>query len=557
MRKLLLFLLFPLLTYSQTQIGQDIDGLNNFDVFGKSVSLSSDGSIVAVASYESNSTFSDGRVRVFQNTNNSWSQIGQDIQGDFYNATFDDNVSLSSSGTILAIGSPRTNFSEGLVRVFELINGVWTQVGQDLTGDLNEESEFGNSIALSSDGNIIVVSAPKYDDNILGVEIGRVRVFELINNTRNQVGQDIPGTEQFDNLGYKLSISDNGNIIGLTTTQSNGSNSGFASIYENVNNVWTQIGSNLVGDGMNDGFGRSISLSSDGSIVAVGAPNNTTGGTNKGYARVYQNNSGNWIQIGQDILGVNDGDFTGSDVALSSNGDIIAVGEIFHTPTIFEAEKGSVRMFKNNSNNWIQVGNRIVGEANFDRSGSSVALSSDGGTIAIGAILNDAVGGNGNGHVRVYDIEEEIALLEVVEDIAGNTNGINVTASQLNSITGVSGAIDGVNYTTALDNGTFADEDNPTAIEIQAIIDQVNSTLSLDDVSKIDFSLYPNPAKTSFIIELGSTNQLKSVTIYNKIGQLVQTSRALEVDTTKLQSGMYIVEIQTDKGKASKKLIIE
>ncbi|WP_039991610.1 hypothetical protein, partial [Vibrio azureus] len=72
----------------------------------------------------------------------------------------------------------------------------------------------------------------------------------------------------------------------------------------------------------------------------------------------------------------------------------------------------------------------------------------------------------------------EAALAEVVEDIAGNTNTVGVTAAQLNDITGVSGA-DPANealYADALASGTYVDSANPTVAEIQAVIDMVNTS---------------------------------------------------------------------------------
>lgn len=229
---------------------------------------------------------------------------------------------------------------------------------------------------------------------------------------------------------------------------------------------------------------------------------------------------------------------------------------------IVQANNGSghVRVYKNTSDVWTQLGQDIDGElggtASGDRSGLGLSLSSDGIILAIGAIRND---GNviDSGHVRVYSIASELGLLEVIEDITGNTNGISITASQLNTINGVFGAIDGVNYTTALDNGTFVDENNPTASEIQAIIDMVNATLSINTADLFSFSLYPNPAKTQFTIQLENSNILENAKIYNNLGQLVLTSQRHVVNTSTLSSGLYFVEIETNKGKASKKLIIE
>ena len=106
---------------------------------------------------------------------------------------------------------------------------------------------------------------------------------------------------------------------------------------------------------------------------------------------------------------------------------------------IVQANNGSghVRVYKNTSDVWTQLGQDIDGElggtASGDRSGLGLSLSSDGIILAIGAIRND---GNviDSGHVRVYSIASELGLLEVIEDITGNTNGISITASQLNTI---------------------------------------------------------------------------------------------------------------------------
>ena len=48
----------------------------------------------------------------------------------------------------------------------------------------------------------------------------------------------------------------------------------------------------------------SVSLSSDGSVVAIGAPyGNDENGQGSGHVRIYQNISGTWTQIGDDIDG--------------------------------------------------------------------------------------------------------------------------------------------------------------------------------------------------------------------------------------------------------------
>ncbi|MCK5854768.1 MAG: hypothetical protein KAG56_06065, partial [Sulfurovaceae bacterium] len=71
----------------------------------------------------------------------------------------------------------------------------------------------------------------------------------------------------------------------------------------------------------------------------------------------------------------------------------------------------------------------------------------------------------------------------VIDDIVGDTDTTQVTASQINAIEGVMEAKDGIDYSTALDNGTYVDESNPTALEIQAIVDMVNRTIERTGLS--------------------------------------------------------------------------
>src|SRR5690606_7668049 len=72
----------------------------------------------------------------------------------------------------------------------------------------------------------------------------------------------------------------------------------YTMIFENISGEWVQIGVTIYGDNLS---GSNISISSEGNIVAIATPN---GGSNlQGLVRVYENIEGTWIQIGSDILG--------------------------------------------------------------------------------------------------------------------------------------------------------------------------------------------------------------------------------------------------------------
>ena len=64
------------------------------------------------------------------------------------------------------------------------------------------------------------------------------------------------------------------------------------------NELWTQLGADIDGEAGGDQFGQSVSLSSDGTIVAIGASFNDGTASNAGHVRVYQYSSDLWTQLG-------------------------------------------------------------------------------------------------------------------------------------------------------------------------------------------------------------------------------------------------------------------
>jgi LPXTG-motif cell wall-anchored protein len=133
-----------------------------------------------------------------------------------------------------------------------------------------------------------------------------------------------------------------------------------------------------------------------------------------------------WTQVGADIDGEAAGDQSGGSVALSSDGSRVAIGARANDGGGDAA--GQLRVYDLIGDAWVQVGSDIDGEAAGDESGGSVALSSDGSRATIGARLN---GGSGisAGHVRVYgypvpEDENETPSEELAETGGVDASGI-------------------------------------------------------------------------------------------------------------------------------------
>jgi Flp pilus assembly pilin Flp len=387
MKKIILLFLFPFIGFCQTQIGSDINGQITNEQFGTSVSLSSNGNIIGIG----------GRylLRVFQNISGTWTQVGATIE-EGSQTSFGTSNSFSSDGTIIAIGAGKNNTNgtiASLVRIYQYSSGIWTQIGSDINGEASNNF-IKSSVSISSDGSIVAIGNPISSGN--GLNSGNVRVFQNISGIWTQIGTSINGENAGDNFGTTVSISSDGSlvVIGAPNNDGNGSNSGHVRIYRNTAGTWTQIGTDINGENALDASGTSVSLSSNGTIIAIGAPNNNENGPSTGQVRIFRNISDVWVQIGADIDGESGN--SGKTVSLSSDGTIIAVG----SPSV---NSGQVRVYKNTLDNWIQVGTNINGQQFLEFSGTSISLSSDGLTLASGAIWNN-VNGSASGKVRVYDL---------------------------------------------------------------------------------------------------------------------------------------------------------
>ena len=395
-----------------SQKGGDIDGEAADDRSGYSVSLSSDGSIVAIGAVFNDGTGSNaGHTRVYEYSGSAWVQKGSDIDGEAANDNSGYSVSLSSDGSIVAIGAIY-NSGAGLyfghTRVYEWNGSAWVQKGSDIDG----ESIFnysGYSVSLSSDGSILAIGAIL--NSGAGSYAGHTRVYEWNGSAWIQKGSDIDGEAANDYSGISVSLSDDGDIvaIGATGASPDGSGDAFTGdghvrVYEYNGSAWVQKGSDIDGEvsSVTGGiqFGIDVSLSSDGSILAIGASRYSDGtGSLAGYVQVYEYSGSSWSQKGSDIDGEAAGDESGYSVSLSSDGSIVAIGAIGNDGTGSDA--GHTRAYEWNGSAWVQMGSDIDGEAAGDYSGRSVSLSNDGRTVAIGAIFNDGTGSNA-GHVRVY-----------------------------------------------------------------------------------------------------------------------------------------------------------
>mmetsp|Transcript_34300 Transcript_34300/g.34472 ORF Transcript_34300/g.34472 Transcript_34300/m.34472 type:complete len:462 (-) Transcript_34300:398-1783(-) len=262
------------------QIGGWINADANADSFGEAVAISADGTRIAVgATLYDNDGFKKGV------DDNDYYYDDYNL-GNFFPSCFDKND----------IDNTKANF--GLVRVYDEVNGNWVQVGGDIVGD-RACDKFGASIGMSFDGTRIVVGAPESDVPYLSDDTyeepskyeaaGSVRVLDFTNGVWTDVGQPITGQYRLAQIGTSVAMSADGGRIVV------GSANGWLSqsleypvcIYElvDVNEEWETVGKCIQPD-VNDNC-KSVAMDATGSVVGVTCSNMVKLNPYGGGARIF------------------------------------------------------------------------------------------------------------------------------------------------------------------------------------------------------------------------------------------------------------------------------
>ena len=433
---------------SWDQLGRDLDGSDSSANFGISLALSDDGRTLAVGQIRY------ARVYIFDwnITANDWTLRGDaiSVESPYGGPNFGFSVDLSGDGNVVAVGAmneiiPINNTDTNLVvetitagtaRVFEWdeYNNSWKMKGQVLTGNV-DRGNFGASIALSNDGMVVAVGAPSgrsiADQNIQGY----VQVWGWSSNESNMWslrGTKLSGTHNQDLFGYDVALSADGSVLALSAPWYTGiphirlgqdpspqedpftsvSRIGMVATYDWVEDEWIPRLSPFTGDIKDDAIGNAVSLSNDGTVLAIGAYLKKGLRQNlSGQVQLFKWTSGtNWLELGDAILGETSGARAGFAVSLSSDGGRVTLTS--------RRNRGNARVYEwrnsttpeNNAENgqydgeWHAIGLPIHGENIHDQSGHSVALSAFGDVIAISALWNDGEDGQlpYSGHVRVF-----------------------------------------------------------------------------------------------------------------------------------------------------------
>jgi uncharacterized repeat protein (TIGR01451 family) len=313
-----------------------------------------------------------------------------------------ESVSVSADGNTAIVGGPNDNSNAGAAWVWTRDGGgVWTQqaklVGTGAIGPYGIEQ--GQSVSLSADGNTAIVGGPG-DNNGAGAAWVWTRSGVLWTQQTKLVGTGAAGPYSglYNEQGYSVSLSADGNTAIVGGPGVNAGFEGAAWVWTRSGGVWTQQGSKLVGSGAVGGAqqGESVALSGDGNTAIVGG---FTDNSSAGAAWIWTRSVGVWTQQGSKLVGSGavDPAIQGISVSLSGDGNTAIVGgpqdDSNGAAWIWTRDGGGV---------WTQQGSKRVGWGNVGNAsqGQSVSLSADGNTALVGGFRDGY--GNGDGAAWVW-----------------------------------------------------------------------------------------------------------------------------------------------------------
>jgi hypothetical protein len=238
------------------------------ETFGYSVALSSEGDTALIGGISDNST---GAAWVFERSEGKWTQqaklTGKEVTGE--RAQIGTSVALSSGGTTALVGGMGDNKEVGAAWVFTSTEGKWTQQAK-LTGseETGKEIWFGESVALSSDGNTALVGGGRDNE-----DVGAAWAFTRAEGKWTQQGGKLTGKEEVEPgvFGSSMALSSDGNTA-LIGGEFDNESHGAAWLFTRSEGKWAQQGPKLTGNEEIElgAFGSGVALSAEASTALIG-----------------------------------------------------------------------------------------------------------------------------------------------------------------------------------------------------------------------------------------------------------------------------------------------
>ena len=364
---------------AQSMKGLPIYSSTHVNTFFRSIAMP-DSNTIAISSESygnTNSNDSDGLAYSWDGSN--WQLKGKTfaVGNGNYNAGYKVAMPDRNTLAIASDGYDINNFGE--VDIYHWDGNDW---GSPSYSHLFWRCASTLNIAMADSNNIAIRSQYRHNGN---VSAPTVETYSYQNGSWQLRGKAIQSDTNLSDFGSSLSMPD-ANTLCICASGIDEANPGYVKLYkwDAALNDWKQEGKTIFGEINNHDLNWNICMP-DSETLAIGSPNTNTGGTNTGKVRIYNLVNDEWMQKGEDLIGLMPGDQFGYSVAMP-NKNMIAVGAPNHSEN--GSAMGQVSIFSWDGRGWLHSSSNINGTSPLQGEGKAVVMP-DEHTVGICSISND------------------------------------------------------------------------------------------------------------------------------------------------------------------------
>ena len=547
------------------------------DYFGNSVAI--DGDYIVVGAQKEaedengqNTKPNAGSAYIFQNIDGDWTEIQKICASDRSNDDlFGTDVGISQNNIIVSAyqqGSDENGENlknnSGSVYAFTKQGNTWVQTQKIVASDRSDADFFGYSIDI--DNNYLVVGAYLQDYNSTGasyiMDAGAAYVYKKEGETWTEKQKLTAGDRKTESyFGYSVSISGDYIIVGAYkhSENSNLNQSGVAYIFKNNSDNWQEQTKLKSSDlTANDYFGKSVAI--DGTYALVGADlqdndeNGENFSFNAGAAYLFKLENNNWTETQKLCASDRSGSAAyGFKLAIHDYNFIVCANQEDYDVNgeNYLNNSGSAYIYRKNSNLIVKKGNEIINNEQTLNFGNlifeeefqeiNISFSNDGGDII--KFTDEEIFVLQGNDIEDFSLEFDENLDTLL--MPNTTAYLNIKFSPTSL---------GLKNAELLIN-------NDTEQSEFLILLKGNGIL-LSKLSNINSNIlvFPNPGNSQIFIDLKDT-EADIINIYDANAKCVisktNAKGLINIDTSNLQTGVYLLSIISDNTIVNSKFIIE
>jgi len=431
-------------------------------------------------------------------------------------------------------------------------------------------NDYANSVQQTADGGYIVAGYTSSNDGDVSGNHGGDDIWVVkLTATGTVAWSRTLGGSGIDAATSVRQMADGGYIVGCYTLSENsgdiignrgGADYWIVKLTSTGNIDWSRC----LG-GQSSEYMRAVQLTADGGYVMGGYTSSIDGDVSGNHGNVdywvvkldniqeiqwKKTYGGTGTDILTSIVQTTDGGYIVAGHVYSQDGDIVGSG--FHGPYF-----NDYWVVKLSSTGAIQWKKALGGYGN-DHA-QSVQQTADGGYIVFGFITsNDGDVSGNNGYMNYWIVKlSSQGVIQWQKALGGSgQEGFNAIPDAVDGAHSIQQTTD-LGYVLAGYSKSNDGDVSGNHGGFDYWVVKLANPLSTDDFLSKSVSVYPNPASERVFVHTGTDSNLVQLSLYGLLGQLLRTTKENSISVSELPKGVYFLQVKTDKGEVTKKIVVE